>query len=71
MSKLGDFEFLSRLVPTRPAFDGVRAALFRGEAWEGSALGLAIFAILALPIAIWLFRAALDMTRRRGSLWQY
>jgi ABC-type multidrug transport system permease subunit len=71
VSKLGDFEFLSRLVPTRPAFDGVRAALFRGEDWGGSALGLAIFAALALPLAIWLFRAALDMTRRRGSLSQY
>jgi ABC-type multidrug transport system permease subunit len=71
VSKLGDFEFLSRLVPTRPAFDGVRAALFRGEAWTGSALGLAIFAAVALPIAILLFKAALDMTRRRGSLSQY
>lgn len=72
VSKLpATLETLSYAVPTRPAFDGVRAALFRGEDWAGSALGLAIFAAAALPLAVWLFGAALDMTRRRGSLSQY
>ena len=67
----GALETVARAVPTRLAFDSVRAALFRGEGWGGSALGLYVFALLALPAALWLFGAALRVARRRGSLGQY
>jgi ABC-2 type transport system permease protein len=64
-------ESLTHLVPTRPAFDGVRAALFRGDEWVGNALALAAFTAVALPAAIWVFSGALALTRRRGSISQY
>jgi ABC-2 type transport system permease protein len=59
------------LMPTRFAFDGLRAALFRGEGWGGDALSLALFAIIALPLAVLAFERALSYARRRGSLAQY
>ena len=32
----GWLEFMGKLLPTRFAFDGVRAALFEGAAWEAT-----------------------------------
>ena len=62
---------LGEIVPTRFAFDGLRAALFEGGGWHGDALALALFALTALPLAIWSFAGALSWGRRRASLSQY
>jgi ABC-2 type transport system permease protein len=62
---------LGEIVPTRFAFDGLRAALFEGTGWYGDALALAGFAVVFVPLAIWLFAGALSWTKRRGSLAQY
>jgi ABC-2 type transport system permease protein len=62
---------LGEIVPTRFAFDGLRAALFQGSGWYGDALGLALLAGVFVPVAIWLFAGAFSWTKRRGSLTQY
>jgi ABC-2 type transport system permease protein len=67
----GWLEAIARVVPTRLAFDGVRAALYRGEGWVDPLLGLAAFAAVSLPLALWLFGRALTLSRRRASLTQY
>jgi len=61
---------LSDIVPTRFAFDGLRAALYGGEFW-GDALALVGFSVVGVPAAIWLFERALRHGRRAGSLAQY
>ncbi|HEY3068721.1 MAG TPA: ABC transporter permease [Gaiellaceae bacterium] len=63
-------EALSRISPMRPAFDGVRAALFGGD-WHGDALFLAIFSVVGIPAAVFLFGRGLAYGRRAGSLGQY
>jgi ABC-2 type transport system permease protein len=62
---------IGEVVPTRFAFDGLRTALFRGTHWVGDALILALFAIIGVAIAIWLFASALSWSKRRASLAQY
>ncbi len=64
-------EPIAAIVPTRFAFDGLRAALFTGGGWEDDAAALAAIAVVTLPLALWLFRRALDHCRRTGSLVQY
>jgi ABC-2 type transport system permease protein len=66
----GWLETLGRLSPMRPAFDGVRAALF-GRDWHGDALFLAIFSAVGIPVAVFLFGKALAYGRRSGSIGQY
>jgi ABC-2 type transport system permease protein len=61
---------LSDIVPTRFAFDGLRAVLYGGD-WVGDALALVGFSVVAVPAAIWLFERALRHGRRAGSLAQY
>jgi ABC-2 type transport system permease protein len=63
-------ETLGKLSPMRPAFDGVRAALFGGN-WYGEAIYLAIFTAVGIPIAIFLFGKALEHGKRTGSLGHY
>jgi ABC-2 type transport system permease protein len=62
---------LGDVVPTRFAYDGLRAALFRGGGWEDDALLLLAFASIFIPAGVWLGGRALEFTRRRGSLSQY
>jgi ABC-2 type transport system permease protein len=62
---------IGEIVPTRFAFDGLRSALFGTTDWYGDALGLALFAGVFIPLAIWSFAGALSWTKRRGSLAQY
>jgi ABC-2 type transport system permease protein len=62
---------LGEVVPTRFAFDGLRAALFEGGGWHGDVLALVLFAAVALPLATALFRAALSWSKRTGSLAKY
>lgn len=62
---------LGHVVPTRFAYDGLRAALFRGDGWEDDVLALLAFASLCIPAGVWFGGRALEFTRRRGSLSQY
>ena len=62
---------IGEVVPTRFAFDGIRAAIFEGTGWSGDALALAGFAVIFIPLAIWIFAGALSWTKRRGSLAEY
>jgi len=64
-------EAIGKVVPTRFAFDGLRAALYRGGDWQGDAAALAAIGIVTLPLAVWLFGAALAYGRRSGTLVQY
>jgi ABC-2 type transport system permease protein len=59
---------VTEVLPTTLAFSGVRAALYRGEGWSADALELALLSVVALPLAIAIFRAALWFARRDGSL---
>jgi ABC-2 type transport system permease protein len=59
------------VLPLRLAFDGAREALFQGSGAGAEALGLAGFAVVGLPLAVWLFGRALNHTRKTGSLGQY
>lgn len=63
-------EPLASIVPTRFAFDGLRAALYGGS-WWSDALVLVGFSAVTVPAAIWLFDRALIHGRRAGSLAQY
>jgi ABC-2 type transport system permease protein len=67
----GWLEPLGAVVPTRFAFDGLRAAIFLGEGWGGDALALLAFTVVGFPIAVYAFREALEYSRRTGSLGQY
>jgi ABC-2 type transport system permease protein len=58
------------VMPTRPAFDGLRRALYGGS-WGRDAVVLGGIAAVALPIATRLFDAALVHAKRRGTLAQY
>ena len=62
---------LGKVMPTRFAFDGTRAALFRGENWLDDAVVLSAFGLVTVPIALWLFGRAIDHVRGRGTLAQY
>ena len=67
----GWLEPLARIVPTRFAFDGLRAAIFRGSDWGDDVAALLAFSVVALPVAVWIFARALLMSRRAGSLAEY
>lgn len=72
LSVLPDWlEGLAKLVPIRFAFDGARAALFRGGGWGGDVVALLLFSGVALPLSLWLFSRALGLTRARGTLSEY
>jgi ABC-2 type transport system permease protein len=62
---------LGDVVPTRYAYEGLRAALFRGSGWEDDVLVLIAFASVCVPAGVWLGVRALEFTKRRGSLSQY
>jgi ABC-2 type transport system permease protein len=64
-------EPIAAVIPTRFAFDGLRAALFQGGGWESDAVALLGIAVVGVPVALWLFHTALDHCRRTGSLVQY
>ena len=64
-------ELIGKFVPTRFAFDGIRAAVFRGEGWLEPLLQLLAFGAISLPISIVLFDQTLKLAKRRGTLAQY
>jgi ABC-2 type transport system permease protein len=63
--------FVVAAVPTRFAFEGVRAALFRGEGWESDAAILLVIGLIGVPLAIGAFKAALTRAEAAGTLSQY
>lgn len=67
----GVLESIGSVMPLRFAFDGARDALFLGSGWVPDAVGLAAFAVVALPLSLWLFGRAVDAARDNGSLGQY
>jgi len=64
-------EAIGKAVPTRFAYDGLRAALYRGSGWTDDLLVLVLFSAIGVPAAVWLFDRGIEMTRRVGSLAQY
>jgi ABC-type multidrug transport system permease subunit len=62
---------IGRIVPTRFAFDGLRSALFQGTGWQNDVIALMVFTVVGIPLAIVLFSAALEWSKRRGSLAKY
>ena len=64
-------ETIANLLPTHFAFHGLRAAIFLGRDWVTDALALLAFAAIGLPLANYLFRRAVDHTRKAGTLNQY
>ncbi len=72
VSALPDWlEPLGKILPTRFAYDGARAALFEGANWGDDAVVLLVIAILALPAVTWVFHRALLLTSQKGTLTQY
>jgi ABC-2 type transport system permease protein len=63
----GWLEPVSKVLPTTFAFDGVRAALYRGTGWVTPTLELLAFSVVALPLAVAIFAAGLGVARSRGS----
>ena len=62
---------IGALMPTRYAFDGLRMALFEGEGWATSALVLVAMGAVGIPLAVWVFAAALRHAKRKGTLAEY
>jgi ABC-2 type transport system permease protein len=67
----GALRSLGEIMPTRFAFDGLRAALFGGTGWGDDLLVLAAFGIILLPASVLLLAAALRAAKRSGSLAEY
>lgn len=63
----GPLRELSLLTPTRYALDALRAALYGGR-WLGSFWPLVAVALVALPLSLLVFRSALGISARRGTL---
>jgi ABC-2 type transport system permease protein len=62
---------IGELLPMRFAFDGARSAIFEGRGWSGDVAFLLVFSAVVLPMSLLLFREALALARRSGSLGQY
>lgn len=62
---------IGRAMPTRFAFDGLRAALYGGGGWLGDAAVLLAIAAVAVPAAVWTLTQALAHAKRLGTLAQY
>jgi len=58
-------------MPTRFAFDGLRASMFVGSGWWTDVGVLAAYSILGIPAAIAVFGWALRVAQRQGTLGQY
>jgi ABC-2 type transport system permease protein len=67
----GWLQGIGSVIPTRFAFDGLRAAMFSGSDWAADVAALMVFTVVALPIAAWIFSRAMLLARGAGSLSQY
>ena len=67
----GPLEVIAEALPFTWGIDVLRAALLQGEV-AGTRLGMLVgFAIVSLPVSLWLFRLSIDHARRRGTLTQF
>lgn len=67
----GPLRIVANLLPFTWGIDVLRAALLRGEL-DGDRLALLTgFAVVALPLSLWLFGRSLDRARREGTLAQF
>lgn len=66
----GWLEAIGKVMPTRFAFDGMRHALFGGS-WTLDVGVLAAIGLIGIPLAMWVFSAALEQAKRAGTLAQY
>lgn len=64
-------EWVGRAMPVRFAFDGVRAALFKGEGWEHDTLALIAFGVALTPVALAAFTLALRRAKKAGTISEY
>lgn len=62
---------VAEILPFTWGVDVMRAALLRGELAAGRLGLLVAFGVVALPVALWLFRIAIDHARRQGTLAQF
>ncbi len=62
---------VAEVLPFTWGIDVLRAALLRGDLAGDRLALLAGFALVALPLSLWLFRRSLDRARRDGTLGQF
>ena len=67
----GWLEPIGKAMPSRFAYDGLRAALFTGEGWSADALVLLAIAVVGIPLSVLVFGRALGYAKKRGTLSQY
>lgn len=67
----GPLRVIGNLLPFTWGIDVLRAALLRGELAVDRLALLVGFAVVALPLSLWLFRRSLDRARRAGTLGQF
>lgn len=67
----GPLRVVSEALPFTWGIDVLRGVLLRGELERGR-LGLLVgFAVVALPVSLWMFRVAVDRARQRATLTQF
>lgn len=67
----GPLRVAANLLPFTWGVDVLRAALLRNEVAAGRLVSLVAFAVVSLPLSLWLFRWAVDRARRGGTVTQF
>jgi ABC-2 type transport system permease protein len=67
----GPVQAIARILPFTWGVQVLRTCLLEGEVDAARLAALIGSAVIALPVALWLFRAAIDRSRLRGSLAQF
>lgn len=67
----GPLRVVANLLPFTWGIDVLRAALLRGELDADRLALLTGFAVVALPLSLWLFARSLDRARRAGTIGQF
>jgi ABC-2 type transport system permease protein len=62
---------IGQAMPTASALDGLREALYGGGGVWSEALILAGWAVILLPLSLWVFATAVNKARAQGALAQY
>jgi ABC-2 type transport system permease protein len=65
---------IGEVIPITHALDGLRLSLLRGAGWDVLSRPvaiLALWAIVLLPVSVWMFGQALRYARREGTLSYY
>lgn len=67
----GPLRTVADLLPFTWGVDVLRAALLRGELATGRMVLLVVFAVVSLPVSLWIFRLSVNRARRGGTLSQF